>query len=142
MKKSIKDVLRNNRGGAYIDVVIMIMVSSMVLACIVQFIPGIVYKYQLGSFATNISRIISVEGCYTQEVKNTIEEYRESGKLGDVLITLDGTQFISGTDRIQLNDQIVVHVTADYDLGFFDFGSFKVTFHNKALARSEVYWKD
>ena len=142
MKKSIKNVLCNNRGEAYIDVVIMVMISCLVLACIVQVIPGIVYKFQLGSFATNVSRIISVEGCYTQEVRNTIEEYRESGKLGDVLITLDGTEFISGTDRIQLNDQIVVHVTADYDLGFFSFGSFKVTFYNKALARSEVYWKD
>lgn len=128
MKKSIKDVLRCNRGGAYIDVVIMIMVFSLVLACVVQVIPGIIYKYQLGSFATNISRIISVEGCYTQEVRNSIEEYRESGKLGNVLITLEGTEFITGSDRIQLNDQIVVHVRAEYDLGFLISAALRLLF--------------
>jgi hypothetical protein len=142
MRFAIKHVLRDRRGGAYIDVVIGVMISCLVLACIIQVVPGVIYKFQLGSFATGISRIISVEGCYTNDVNNTIEQYRQSSELGDVIISLDGTEFISGTDRIQLNSQIVVNVTSDYDLGFFNFGSFKVTFQNKALARSEVYWKD
>ena len=142
MKRSIKDLLKDKRGGSYIDVVILVMIFSLALACILQTIPGIVYKFRLGAFATQVSKIISVEGCYTHEVRNKIEQYRENGKLGEVQISLDGTEYISGTDRIQLNDQIVIHVTADYDLGFFNFGSFKVTFHDKALARSDVYWKD
>jgi hypothetical protein len=142
MNNAVKRLLCDKKGGSYIDIIIGCMVAVLFLALVSQVMPVIIYKNQLGSFATNVSRIVSVEGCYSQDVINEIQEYKERIGIGEVNISLEGTQFISGTQKIQLNGIIEVTLSSNYELGIGNFGSFPVTLTNKAQARSEIYWKD
>jgi hypothetical protein len=139
--KNIVKKLGERKGSSYIDVIIGFFVAVMVIAMIMQFIPVIILKTELNNLASAASRIISIEGQYNTEVQNKIEAYRISHDMEEVTIALTDTEFIPSTDKIQLNDLIVVNIQASCDLGFFTFGSFPVTLHNKAEARSEVYWK-
>lgn len=140
MKRFLK-IIKNKDGTSYIDTIILIFVIAMILALFIKVIPVFILKSNLNTFATNISKIISVEGRYDTEVKNKIKEYQNANHLDDVVINMDETVFINGTDKIQLNDKIVVKVQLKYDLGFFQFGKFEVTLNNKAIERSDVYWK-
>lgn len=139
--KQIKRKLKDRSGSTYIDLVIGFFIACICIAIIIQVIPALVLKNQLNTYATDISRIISVEGCYDNSVKEIIERYKTVNDIHDINISLEGTEYMTGTEKIQLNDPITVTVSKDYDLGFFNFGSFKITLTNKAIARSEVYWK-
>ena len=139
--KTIFRKVREQKGSSYIDVIIGFFVAVMVLAMIMQVMPVIIMKSELGNLATAASRIISIEGQYSTDVQGKIDAYRVSHGMEEVTISLNGTEFIPSTEKIQLNDLIVVNVQAGCDLGFFTFGSFPVTLNNKAEARSEVYWK-
>ncbi len=134
--------LRDKSGATYIEMAFGLLVFVLAIAFIVRFVPVLVLKNQLNTYANNVSRILSVEGENSLAVKEKIEEYKSVSEIGDVDLSLEGTVFISGTDKIQLNDMIVVTVTTEYDIGFFNFGSFKIPLKNKAIARSEVYWKN
>lgn len=140
MKRFLK-IIKNKDGTSYIDTIILIFVIAMILALFIKVIPVFILKSNLNTFATNISKIISVEGRYDTEVKNKIKEYQNANHMDDVVINMDETVFINGTDKIQLNDKIVVKVQLKYDLGFFQFCKFEVTLNNKAIERSDVYWK-
>lgn len=140
MKRWLK-VIKNKNGTSYINTIILVFVIAMVLALFIKVIPVFILKNNLNTFATNISRIVSVEGRYDTEVKNIIKEYQIANHMDDVVIDMDESSFLSGTDKIQLNDIVVVKVKIKYDLGFFQFGKFEVALNNKAIARSEVYWK-
>ena len=50
-------------------------------------------------------------------------------------------RYISGTNRVQLGNEITVTLTQEVDIGFFTFGSFSITLTSKATGKSEVYWK-
>lgn len=134
--------LREKSGAAYIEMAFGLLVFVLTLAFIVQFIPVLILKNQLNTYANNVSRILSVEGENSAAVKEKIADYKSVSEIGVVNLSLEGTVFIPGTEKIQLNDLIVVTVTTEYDIGFFNLGSFKVPLKNKAMARSEVYWKN
>ncbi|WOO35776.1 DUF4320 family protein [Anaerocolumna sp. AGMB13020] len=141
-KNKISKILKDKSGAAtYLEMVVTILIVAIVVVFIVKVVPVLVLKNQLNTFATSVSRIISVEGRYDNTVREAIEELRQKSEVGNVTITLDGSDFISGGEKIQLNDIIQVNVTTQYDLGFFTFGSFPITLKNTAQSRSEVYWK-
>ncbi|BCN29535.1 DUF4320 family protein [Anaeromicropila herbilytica] len=142
MKNKISKLLKEKNGSTYIDIVVGFLIGCIVIALIIQVVPALVKKNQLNTFATNVSRIISVEGIYNDDVKRKIEEYRKSSEVGNVTVSLDGTEFIENTNKIQLSDPIEVTVTSDYDIALFSFGGFTIPIKNKAETRSEVYWKE
>lgn len=141
IKKCFNKVRKDRSGAAYIEMVIGVLVFSLAIAFIVKVVPALILKNQLNQFTNSVSRILSVEGSYNNAVEEIVEELRQKSEIGTVVISLNGTNFISGTQKIQLNDIISVTVTTQYDIGFFTFGSFPIQLKSKAQTRSEVYWK-
>lgn len=136
-----KLIWRDRKGATYLEVAIGILVIVMLISFVLKFLPVLILKNQLNTFATNVSRMLSVEGQYDSAVESKIEEYRKKSEVGEVVISFAGTEFMSGGKKVQLNDLIVVTVTTQYDIGFAGLGSFPITLKNTANARSEVYWK-
>lgn len=133
--------LKERRGNGYIDVVVIIIIISISLMLILKLFPVFVMKNKMDNYASGVSRILSVEGNYDTYVENKIEEYSEKTDIGKLELDLEETSFIPGTKRIQLNEQIVVKVTATYDMSFWQFTSIPITLHAKSISQSEVYWK-
>lgn len=139
--KKLKEKLREKDGAAMIESIAGFFIAILAVALILNFITALMYRSRLGTFADNVSKIVSVEGKYDSSVEAKIEEYKEESSLGAVTVSLDGTEFMTGSKKIQLNDQVKVTVKGQIDISFFTFKNLKIDLQNKALSRSEVYWK-
>lgn len=136
MKKKLKE----HKGAMYIETLGGFFIACIVLILMINVVTALVYMSRLGTFSENVSKIVSREGKYDSNVETIIEEYKNESSLGNINISLDGTEFMSGTKKIQLNDKIQVTISGTVDISFFIF-TFKIPVENKDISRSEVYWK-
>lgn len=140
MKKFVK-VVKENDGAAMIEVCIGVFVFAIILTIILQTVSVLVYKYRLGTVSDKIAEVIAVEGAYDSDVQDIIKKYLESNNLKSASVSLDGTEFMPGKNKIQLNDCIVVTVTTKYSIGFSSNAKVTIDLKNVSQARSDVYWK-
>lgn len=142
MKKKIMAKLRNQDGAAMAETIAGFFIACLLIALLINVFTVLIFRSRVGTFAENVGKIVAVEGTYNAEVQQKVEEYKADSSLGSsVQVSLAGTDYISGTDKIQLNGKIKVTVTAVYDIGFFTFGNIPIEIKNNAVTRSEVYWK-
>ena len=128
-------ILRSKQGEGYIDVAVLVLCAMLVIALAVRVFPAYIIKQQVDTFATELMREAEIAGRVGTETTNRELLLRE--KTG---ITPTVTWSKSG--RIQLNEDIIVTVTFDTNIGLFGgFGSFPVTLRADAAGKSEVYWK-
>lgn len=131
--------MKNKKGEGYIDAVIVILVSSLMLALAVNVYPVFVAKSQLNHFANEIVREAEVTGQIGDSVNSRIDKLKK--ELIDVDSIKWDVKYISGTKKIQLNDPINVKVEKKMNIGFFTFGSFPINVPGKDSGFSEVFWK-
>ncbi|SFR77729.1 DUF4320 family protein [Anaeromicropila populeti] len=136
----VKKKLMEQEGAAMIEICIGVLVAGMILTLILQTISVMIYRYQMGTFADKVGEIISVSGKYDSEVQEVVKEYVESTNLQNVAISLEGTEYMEGTEKIQLNSCIRITVSASYQIGF-DFANVPISLRNVSQTRSDVYWK-
>lgn len=132
--KRLKEILRDQRGEGYVDVVVILLVALLVIALGMKVFPVFVAKNELNTFANELARVAEIEGRIggaTNIKENELEALM--GFSPDVSWSTSG--------RVQLNNEFTVTVTQVVDIGFFEFGSFPITLTAKASGRSEVYWK-
>ena len=139
--KKLKAKLCEKDGAAMVESIAGFFIAILVVALILNVITALMYRSRLGTFADNVSKIVSVEGKYDSSVEAKIEEYKEESSLGAVTVSLEGTEFMPGSKKIQLDDQVKVTVKGKIDISFFTFANLRIDLQNKALSRSEVYWK-
>lgn len=132
-------IIKSKRGEGYIDTVVIVIAAMLVIALAVKVFPVFVVKHQLNAFANEICRVAEISGRTGSEVNAAINNLKESTGL-DPSISWSG-RYISGTNRVQLGNEITVTLTQEVDIGFFTFGSFSITLTSKATGKSEVYWK-
>ena len=133
MPKTLK-VLRDCRGESYIDVIIIVMVSLMVIALALKVFPVFVAKNELNTFANELARVAEIEGRIGSATNTKANELKTT-------MNMDPTIEWSTTGKIQLNGAFTVTVSKVVDIGFFELGSFPITLTSKATGRSEAYWK-
>ena len=132
-------ILKNNKGEGYIDIVVMVLVFSLMIAFVLKLYPVFIEKDNLNKFASEIVREVEVKGELGSSVYSRKDVLEKSlGKIDDIQWN---NKYISGTKKIQLGDSIEVIVKKQVNIGFFDFGSFPITLQSKDSGYSEVYWK-
>lgn len=132
--RRIKMILKDQKGEGYIDVVVILLVASLVIALGMKVFPVFIAKNELNTFANELSRVAEIEGRVGSATNIKADELR-------ALTGLDPTISWSAWGKVQLNDEFTVTVTQVVDIGFFEFGSFPITLTAKSTGRSEVYWK-
>jgi len=132
--KRLKDILKDQRGEGYVDVVVILLVALLVIALGMKVFPVFVAKNELNTFANELARVAEIEGRIGSATN--IKENELEALMG---FSPDVSWSTSG--RVQLNDEFTVTVTREVDIGFFEFGAFPITLTAKASGRSEVYWK-
>ena len=135
----MKKILKCKRGEGYIDTVVIIIAAMLVISFSVKVFPVFIAKNQLNNYANEIIRTAEISGRVGAEVNGNEDKLKEQTGINPV-ISWNGS-YISGTDKVQLNDEITVTVSSTVDIGFFSFGSFPIELKAKATGRSEVYWK-
>jgi hypothetical protein len=135
----MKRLLKCKRGEGYIDTVVIIISAMLVIAFAVRVFPVFIIKNQLNNYANEIIRTAEISGRVETEVNTKAEELKEQTDINPIISWK--ANYISGTNKVQLNDEIAVRVSSTVDIGFFSFGSFPIELNAKAIGRSEVYWK-
>lgn len=135
----MKRLLKCKRGEGYIDTVVIVISAMLVIAFAVKIFPVFVAKNQLNNYANEIIRTAEISGTIGTEVKVKAEELKEQTGINPSISW--NANFINGTNKVQLNDEMTVTVSITEDIGFFSFGSFPIELKAKATGRSEVYWK-
>lgn len=132
-------LLKEKKGEGYVDTVVIVLAAMLVIAFAVKLFPVFVAKNQLNTYATEIMRTAEVTGRVGTEVSVKAESLNEQTGISPKITWQ--TDYISGTNKVQLNDEMTVNVSRTVDIGFFSFGSFPIELNSKATGRSEVYWK-
>lgn len=133
--KKMKNIIHNNRGSGYIDLIILVFVVVMVVAFAMQVLTVYMTKQKVDTFATEVMRIAEVSGQVGSATTSKTTSLKHN-------LGIDPTISWSKSGRIQLNEEITVTVSLPVNLGLFgDFGSFPVTLKGVASGKGEVYWK-
>jgi len=135
----LKNIIESIRGEGYIDTIVIVISAMLVIALAVKIFPVFIVKNQLNTVANELCREAQITGRIGNEVSKKAQDLTEQTGLNPD-ISWDAA-YISGTNKIQLNNEMTVTVIQTVDIGFFNFGSFPVELTSKAKGRSEVYWK-
>lgn len=131
----MKQILKNNRGEGYMDVVVLVLCAMLMIALAVKVFPAYIVKQQVDTFATELVREAEIAGRVGSETTNREVLLRER-------TSITPTVAWSKTGKIQLNEEVTVTVTYRVELGLFGgFGSFPITLRADAAGKGEVYWK-
>ena len=129
------NTLKSKRGEGYIDVVILVLCAMLVIVLAMRVFPVFIAKQQLDTFATELIREAEIAGRVGSETDRRTQVMREKTGLSPNITW-------SRSGHIQLNDEVMVTLTFETNIGLFgDFGSFPITLRSEATGKSEVYWR-
>jgi len=126
--------LKSKRGEGYVDVIIGVFIIMIFVALAVNVFPVFIAKNQLDTFAVELVREAEIAGRIGSETTARTNQLKEN-------LGINPTISWSRTGNIQINNEVTLTLTLQYDIGFFNFGSFPITLTSKATGKSEVYWK-
>lgn len=132
-------LLKDKNGEGYIDTVVIVIAAMLVIALVVKVFPVFIAKNQLNTYASEVVRTAEISGRIGSETSSKTKELNEQAGITPTITWQ--ANYISGTNKVQLNDEMTVTVVKTVDIGFFSFGSFPIELESKATGRSEVYWK-
>ena len=131
----LKKLRAGRPGEGYIDMVVLILCTMLVIGLALKVMPVYIAKHNLDTYAAELVREAEISGRVGTETN------RRAAALTDST-GLDPNIRWSKTGRIQLNEEVTVTLTLDMDIGLFGgFGSFPITLRSEATGKSEVYWK-
>jgi hypothetical protein len=129
--------LKEKKGDGYVDVAVFILVVVLVLAAITKIVPAFIIKNQLDHFSEEALRQAQIQGKINIDCTEIADDLGISPE--EVKWEADT---LSGTNKVQLDQNITVEAKQKYDIGNFGpFGSFSIDLIGKASGKSEVYWK-
>ena len=131
----MRQLLKNNRGEGYIDVVVLVLCAMLIIALSVKVFPAYIIKQQMDTFAVELVREVEIAGRVGTETTQRELLLREKTGINPTVVW-------SNSGHIQLNEEITVTVTYQVNIGMFGgFGSFPITLRADAAGKGEVYWK-
>ncbi|HGS9095697.1 TPA: DUF4320 family protein [Clostridioides difficile] len=138
----MKNLLEDERGfiDSTMGVIAIAIVASLFISLGFVIFPALDTQVQLNNFAKEIVREAQITGEIDKDVDKKMKNLEDNLVKPDKVIW--DAKYITGTKKIQLNEEIKVRVEKTVDLGFFDFGHFPVPLHGSHSGRSEVYWRD
>jgi len=58
----VREIIKNNRGEGYLDVVVLVLCAMLVIAITVRVLPAYIIKQQVDTFATELVREAEIAG--------------------------------------------------------------------------------
>lgn len=89
----MKHIIKDKRGGIYLEAAFVIMVLMWLIAIMTAIIPIFAQINRINTYANHVARILSVEGGLTAEAEYRISEYQSNMGLEDVGIDYSNTDF-------------------------------------------------
>lgn len=138
--KRIINILKNNRAEGYIDTVISILVSTMVIVFALNVFSFLTIKQDMDYFAKEMIEAATVNGTTTGKTSDRYYELAEETGLTPACYW-EAAYYNTSNRLVQLGDAITV--TLEYETYLKGFGIFQipVTLKAKHSGLSQKYWK-
>lgn len=138
MKKMI-NALKNNHGdGSYIALLVVVFWLVVALLLFINFAGVVKAHSDLSNAADKLMRSAELSG--RTDLNAQIEALREDTGL-DFFVSWEGTEYISGTQRVQLNSDIQLHLWTTYEMKLYNFPTYELTLNVRRSGTSEFYYK-
>ncbi len=139
-------MFRNKKGEGYIDTVITILISLIIVYTTVVLFTHFISYQKMNTAAEQIVEYVANKGeIGTEDVENHCALYIEKAGLDKnrILISFEDTEVIedSENEAVQYGDKITVSLSSDYGIKLFNSGDKNYTMTVKKSALSEKYWK-
>lgn len=134
------NIIKSKKGEAYIDVVVSVLVSMMVIILALNVFEFLTIKQDMDYYAKEMITAATVTGKTTGEVTERFEELTEDTGLNpDIMWTAD--YYNESLKTVQLGDTIKVTIT--YNTYVKGFGAIKIPITLTAVhsGLSQKYWK-
>ncbi|MGI6039118.1 MAG: DUF4320 family protein [Clostridiales bacterium] len=139
-----KNCLKNNRGDIYFEFLICMILFIFVLSLCIQLTTSVQLKFWLDRQTAAIVRHVQISGEVDAAADEMISGIRD--RLGDSVSNVNiewDTSFITGTNKIQLGNQVRLIVRGE--LSLFRLGKseiIKVDISSEMAGTCERYWKN
>lgn len=136
----MRNLIKCKRGEGYIDVVVSVLVSMMLIVLTLNIFSFLTVKQDMDYFAKEMIYSATSYGKTIGEVNNRSEELVSETGINPT-ITWQATYFNSSDKTVQLGNTITVTLT--YSTFVKGFGVFKIpiTLTAKHSGLSQKYWK-
>ena len=129
----------NKRGEGYIDTAVSVLALTLVFLIALSFFSVLLQKTYLDMFADSLLETACRSGRVGEEVAARYNELVDLTGISPVC-SFD-CSYISGTDKVQLGNEITVTVSLESSLSGLFGGIFPLDLTSKASGLSNVYWK-
>lgn len=129
----------NKRAEGYIDTAVSVLALTLVFLIALSFFSVLIQKTYLDMFADSLLETACRSGRVGEEVNSRYNELVELTGITPAF-TFDCT-YISGTDKVQLGNEISVMVSLESSLSGLFGGIFPLDLSSKGSGLSNVYWK-
>lgn len=144
MKQKAYKLLQSKRGELAIDFIFDAGAKIFLVVAIFAVMIYIMQCYNAAYVCRRVVRSIETSGEYNESNVQELVERLASADLDGVVIHVDAA-YLSGTHHIQLRDDFVVSLTAEYPVTIAFIGSeplqLRVPIGISMAGMSEVYWK-
>ncbi len=139
-KKRLFFIWKSQKGyDGLIEAGVGAFVLSLFLLLAMETLPVFILKADLNNYAEKAIRRLEVAGEVTSEIQTTLANMADTYSLSPV-IEID-TNYISGTEKIQIDEKITFTARQTYTIDLGAFGSVDIPIFGKAVGYSEVFWK-
>lgn len=139
MGKQIRSLLSDKKGTAFIDAMVILLVVCMCLSFILSVLPVYTRYSTQQALTREIVRYAEQLGRTDGPVTDEFNRLCRAAGI-DATITWDA-DYISGSRKVQLRNQLSAQVTSNYEYGIGGFRKVTITIPTKSTGRSEYYWK-
>ena len=140
MIKRLLSILRSKKGAAYIDAMIMLLVFCMALSLLLSLAP-VYTKYSTQQAVTReIVRYAEQLGRTDGPVNDEFDRLCRAAGIDAATITWEA-QYITGSRKVQLREQLSARVISEIEYGIGGFGKVTLPMPTKSSGRSVYYWK-
>ena len=138
MKKMINSLKNNHGDGSYIALLVVVFWLVVALLLFIKFAGVFKAHSDLSNAADKLMRSAELSG--RTDLNAQIEALREDTGL-DFFVSWEGTEYISGTQRVQLNSDIQLHLWTTYEIKLYNFPTYELTLNVRRSGTSEFYYK-
>jgi len=136
----MKKIIQSKRGDGYIDVVVAVLVSMMLLILALNIFSFFTLKQDMDYYAKEVLEVACVEGRTSGKINNRYFDI--SDEMGFYPSYSWQTTYYNTTyQRVQLGDQIKITMTYRTYLNGFGIFKIPVTLTVTQSGISEKYWK-
>lgn len=140
MNSRLKSLMKNKRGGGYIDVVISVLVIMMLIVLALNVFSFLTLKQDMDYFAKEMINCAAANGTTTGRVNTRYNELVEETGIAPT-VTWNTTYYNASQQTVQLGDTIQVTLTLRVNVRGLGMISIPVTLTAKHSGISQKYWK-